>query len=126
MVRLTATGGVDGTFDDPNLDDIGRSVALQADRKILVGGFFAKAGAASADYLRLARFNVGSVRLSVATPTNGAVTSDAGGINCGATCSGLVASGTSLTLTATPSVGYVFTGWGGGCSGTTNPLTVTL
>src|SRR2546428_11910417 len=42
-----------------------------------------------------------------------------GGINCGATCSASFASGTSVTLTATPASGSVFTGWSGaGCSGT--------
>lgn len=34
--------------------------------------------------------------------------------------------GEQVTLTATPSLGYVFTSWSGGASGTTNPLTVTV
>ncbi|MCJ8164146.1 InlB B-repeat-containing protein [Pontibacter sp. E15-1] len=34
--------------------------------------------------------------------------------------------GTSVTLTATPDQGYVFTGWSGDASGTTNPLAVTM
>src|SRR2546428_1255953 len=42
-----------------------------------------------------------------------------GGIDCGATCSASFASGTSVTLTAAPASGSVFTGWSGaGCSGT--------
>ncbi|MFP4163866.1 MAG: InlB B-repeat-containing protein [Chitinispirillaceae bacterium] len=35
-------------------------------------------------------------------------------------------SGTSVSLTATPAQGYVFTGWGGDASGTDNPLSVTM
>lgn len=47
---------------------------------------------------------------------SGLVTSNSGGINCGTTCTG---TDTSLTLTATPDAGSIFTGWsGGGCAGT--------
>jgi len=35
-------------------------------------------------------------------------------------------SGESVTLTAVPATGYQFSGWGGGASGTTNPLTLTM
>ena len=31
-----------------------------------------------------------------------------------------------MQLTAVPASGYVFSGWGGDASGTTNPLTVTM
>lgn len=34
--------------------------------------------------------------------------------------------GTSVSLTATPSAGYVFTSWSGDATGTTNPLTVSM
>ncbi|GAB3867890.1 hypothetical protein GCM10028824_11330 [Hymenobacter segetis] len=36
------------------------------------------------------------------------------------------ASGSSVTLTATPAAGYQFNGWSGDATGTTNPLTVTM
>jgi len=36
------------------------------------------------------------------------------------------ASGSTVTLTAVPATGYMFTGWSGDASGTTNPLTVTM
>jgi uncharacterized repeat protein (TIGR02543 family) len=36
------------------------------------------------------------------------------------------AAGTVVSLTATPAVGYVFTGWSGSASGTANPLSVTM
>lgn len=49
----------------------------------------------------------------------GTVTSAPAGISCGAACSTTAPSGTTFTLTASPSAGSVFSGWtGGGCSGT--------
>lgn len=41
-------------------------------------------------------------------------------ISCGATCAGTVVERTSVTLTATPTGGYYFSGWSGACSGTGN------
>jgi hypothetical protein len=49
---------------------------------------------------------------------SGTVTSSPSGINCGNTCSKSFASGTSITLTATPASGSTFGGWSGSCSGT--------
>ncbi len=34
--------------------------------------------------------------------------------------------GSSVILTATPSIGYTFTGWNGDATGSTNPLTITM
>ncbi len=49
---------------------------------------------------------------------SGTVTSSPAGINCGVDCSEVYNHGTLVTLTATPSVGSVFGGWSGACSGT--------
>ena len=48
----------------------------------------------------------------------GTVTSNLPGINCGTACAASYATGTPVTLTATPATGSTFMGWTGGCSGT--------
>ncbi|CAK0780704.1 hypothetical protein CCP4SC76_7560004 [Gammaproteobacteria bacterium] len=58
-----------------------------------------------------------SFGITVNKSGNGTVTSSPTGINCGSTCSASFASGTSLTLTASPASGYTFAGWSGDCSG---------
>lgn len=57
--------------------------------------------------------------LSVSLSGSGAVTSNPTGISCSSgTCSSNFASGSAVTLTATPSQGYYFAGWSGACTGT--------
>jgi Divergent InlB B-repeat domain len=48
----------------------------------------------------------------------GGITSNPGGINCGATCSANFAQGNTVSLTATPDAASNFAGWSGACSGT--------
>jgi hypothetical protein len=54
----------------------------------------------------------------------GTVTSNPAGIDCGATCSASFASGTLVTLTATPTTGSSFAGWDGDCRGSACILTM--
>lgn len=59
----------------------------------------------------------------------GRITSSTGGINCGqgsANCSASLATGTSVTLTATPAANGLFGGWTGDCTGATSTCVVTL
>ena len=48
----------------------------------------------------------------------GSITSSPAGINCGTACMATFSAGASITLTATPASNSTFTGWTGGCSGT--------
>jgi len=50
----------------------------------------------------------------------GSVTSAPGGIDCGATCTGLYTDGTTVTLEARPAAGSAFLGWGG-CDASDGP-----
>jgi Leucine-rich repeat (LRR) protein len=48
---------------------------------------------------------------------DGTVTSEPAGISCNPTCSAAFAASSAVTLTATPAVDSVFTGWSGDCAG---------
>ena len=58
------------------------------------------------------------VTVSKAGSGTGSVESSPAGIACGPTCSATYASGTQVTLTATPTADSTFGGWAGACSGT--------
>jgi Bacterial Ig-like domain (group 2)/Divergent InlB B-repeat domain/Cep192 domain 4 len=84
-----------------------------------------------------ALFTAQTSSFTVALTGNGAVTSTstptvATEINCAnpgppSACSTNFASGTQVTLTATPATGYSFTNWTAGpCAGTTNPCVFTV
>ncbi len=69
----------------------------------------------------LLAYEPASYVLTVTTSGSGAgsVTSAPAGIDCGAACTAPFASGTVITLTATPTASSTFAGWSGeGCSGT--------
>jgi hypothetical protein len=55
--------------------------------------------------------------LLVATSGGGSVASVPAGIDCGAICTAQFDDGVSVTLTANPTAGWQFAGWGGACSG---------
>lgn len=60
-----------------------------------------------------------SLTVSRSGSGSGTITSSPSGISCGSTCQAPFASGSSVSLTAAPDPGSVFSGWGGGgCSGT--------
>ncbi|MFT3698765.1 MAG: Ig-like domain-containing protein [Kofleriaceae bacterium] len=63
------------------------------------------------------------------TPSAGSIASSPAAISCGTGCSTTSAQfvdGTQVQLTATPSSGSTFVGWGGSCSGTATTCTVTM
>jgi len=123
LARFTAAGVLDTNFPNPALNAEVRAITPINAGTILVGGNFQITTPAT--YTRLVRFLTGHM-LSLAAPANGTVTSDIGGLACGATCSGWFDAGSTVTLTATAAAGYGFTGWGGGCAGAANPLTLTI
>ncbi len=64
----------------------------------------------------IASFSLDTHTLTVAR--NGSGTVSGPGFSCGQTCSADYGFGTVVALTATPTVGWMFTGWSGGCTGT--------
>jgi Pro-kumamolisin, activation domain/Divergent InlB B-repeat domain len=60
----------------------------------------------------------GNSTLVVSVSGGGTVTSSPAGINCTTTCTATFSSSPQVTLTATPTSGWIFNGWGGACSGT--------
>ncbi|MBS0395341.1 MAG: VCBS repeat-containing protein, partial [Proteobacteria bacterium] len=56
----------------------------------------------------------------------GTIASADGALRCGTSCIHLYPKGTSVSLSASPSSGAVFSGWLGACAGQGNPCTVSL
>ena len=70
-----------------------------------------------ADQTLTATFATNTVILSLNQTGSGTITGTPGNITCGATCSYSVTAGQTVTLTATPNMGYYFESWSGACSG---------
>ena len=71
----------------------------------------------NADENVTATFTPSNYTLSVGVTGGGTVTSSPSGISCGSTCSASFATGSQVTLNEAPGNGYIFSGWGGACSG---------
>ena len=71
----------------------------------------------SAAQIVTATFALTQSTLNVSVAGNGTVTSSPTGITCPSLCTMNYSSGTPVMLTATPSAGATFSGWGGACSG---------
>lgn len=68
---------------------------------------------------------VPSYTLSTVVTGSGLVVSMPGSINCGTNCTTTMPVDTRITLSASPSAGWIFAGWSGACTGT-GPCVVTL
>jgi uncharacterized repeat protein (TIGR02543 family) len=77
----------------------------------------------------IATFSLIERSLTVTNDTGdstGGVVSTPAGIDCGADCNHTDVHGTTVDLDVTPAAFTNFTGWTGDCSGTDDPLTVTM
>jgi Divergent InlB B-repeat domain len=63
------------------------------------------------------RVRPAQLQLAVTVAGSGRVASSPGGINCPATCSAAFPTDSTVALSATPTPGWSFVGWGGACSG---------
>ena len=65
-----------------------------------------------------AKFALNTVTVHVSKKGRGKIAAASAAIDCGASCTSRVATGSKVTLRATPDPGFTFTNWSGGCSGT--------
>jgi hypothetical protein len=111
ILDKTSAGAIAGTFN--GLAE-GAPVTVGA-----VGMTISYAGGTGNDVTLTVQANgaLSTLTVSKAGSGSGTVTSDVGAIDCGATCNDTYATGTPITLTATPGAGSQFTGWLGPCTG---------
>jgi uncharacterized repeat protein (TIGR02543 family) len=113
---------VDGvlTCSAYNLDNDGRMLSYAR-----VGFSFSDAPSAASSTVFIDNVVIDA---STATPTEYSLTANVVGSGSVAKNPNLAlyVSGASVELTATPAVGYVFSGWSGDLTGTTNPASITM
>jgi uncharacterized repeat protein (TIGR02543 family) len=89
------------------------SVTLLANGKVLVAGGYSSTGSTA---LAIAEIYSSTCELNLNAAVHGGITGNASPYF----------TNTTATLTATPSPGYIFTGWAGDATGTENPLSVLM
>lgn len=120
-VTVTGTGGLAWTSGDPSVATIdGTGLATghaPGSTTITATTADGASGSTTLTVVGVAEsFTLSVIREGTGS---GSISSSPAGINCGADCSESYASGTAVTLTATPADGSTFEGWtGGGCTGT--------
>ncbi len=72
------------------------------------------------------RIRIKTFDMEVAVSGNGSVVSDPAGVDCGSDCTALYEFSEMIQLTARPSDGARFAGWGGACSGSEETCIVTM
>jgi hypothetical protein len=112
--KLVATDGATSNA-------LGHAVASSSDGTTVVAGAAAAAGGKGVAY-EFGGSGSGAgpfpLNVSVGPTGGGSVSSQPAGISCPTSCNMTYASGTSVTLTATPASGYKFAAWSGDCAGT--------
>jgi fibronectin type 3 domain-containing protein len=122
--RLSPAGAaVEFTIDDPMTSTAlpnGQAIAYGGQGRYVAVHVEDVAGVASVGAFLVTTFEP----LQVTVLGDGTVTSAPSGISCGATCTADFATGTAVTLTATPNAGWLVEGWSG-CDPSTS-CTVTM
>jgi hypothetical protein len=117
----TGPSGFTSTAQNPTIPNATMAMAGTYEVRAIVDGCTSAAATTTVDV-----FLAHALTVSTGGAGTGHVASSPSGIDCGSSCSALFASGTPVTLTATPDGTSRFAGWiGEGCFGTV-PCTLTM